>query len=157
MSQNPLSASVNAYVMQDEARHVAFGRLALRDYYPQLGDAERREREEFVLEASRHMRDRFTSSELWGAIGLPEKECIEWVDNSEAMRLFRSRLFSRIVPIVRDIGLWTDYVQEGFVKMGVLEFCDPNLDVDIMLDNDQKVAEEFDARRVVADTIAAAH
>jgi hypothetical protein len=35
-SQNPLAASVNAYVMQDEARHVAFGRLALRDYYPQL-------------------------------------------------------------------------------------------------------------------------
>ena len=28
--------SVNAYVMQDEARHVAFGRFALRDYYPQL-------------------------------------------------------------------------------------------------------------------------
>ena len=30
--------SVTAYVMQDEARHVAFGRLALRDYYPQLTD-----------------------------------------------------------------------------------------------------------------------
>jgi hypothetical protein len=27
-AQNPLAASVNAYVMQDEARHVAFGRLA---------------------------------------------------------------------------------------------------------------------------------
>ena len=33
-SQNPLAAAVNAYVMQDEARHVAFGRFALRDYYP---------------------------------------------------------------------------------------------------------------------------
>ena len=31
---NPLAAAVTAYVMQDEARHVAFGRLALRDYYP---------------------------------------------------------------------------------------------------------------------------
>ena len=40
-SKNPLAAAVNAYVMQDEARHVAFGRLALRDYYPQLTDAER--------------------------------------------------------------------------------------------------------------------
>jgi hypothetical protein len=154
MSQNPLAASVNAYVMQDEARHVAFGRLALRDYYPQLSDGERREREEFVLEASRHMRDRFTSNELWSAVGLPEKECIEWVENSEAMRLFRSRLFTRIVPIVRDIGLWTDRVQEGFVKMGVLEFCDPNIDVETLLENDQKVAEEFDARAAVADTIA---
>ena len=28
--------ALNAYVMQDEARHVMFGRLALRDYYPQL-------------------------------------------------------------------------------------------------------------------------
>lgn len=35
-AQNPLAASVNAYVMQDEARHVAFGRLSLRDYYPEL-------------------------------------------------------------------------------------------------------------------------
>src|SRR5262245_10578624 len=46
-SQNPLAAAVNAYVMQDEARHVAFGRFALRDYYPQLTQAERDEREEF--------------------------------------------------------------------------------------------------------------
>src|SRR6266404_4322842 len=42
-AQNPLAAAVNAYVMQDEARHVAFGRIALRDYYPQLSDAERSE------------------------------------------------------------------------------------------------------------------
>ena len=50
-SKNPLAASVNAYVMQDEARHVAFGRFALRDYYPQLTQAERDEREEFAVEA----------------------------------------------------------------------------------------------------------
>src|SRR5437660_7908240 len=39
-SKNPLAAAVNAYVMQDEARHVAFGRLSLRDYYMQISDAE---------------------------------------------------------------------------------------------------------------------
>ena len=33
---NTLAGAVNAYVMQDEARHVSFGRLALREYYPQL-------------------------------------------------------------------------------------------------------------------------
>jgi hypothetical protein len=32
--------------MQDEAHHVAFGRLALSDYYPQLTDKERDERED---------------------------------------------------------------------------------------------------------------
>src|SRR5205814_2350312 len=31
-AQNPLAAQVNAYVMQDESRHVAFGRLALSEY-----------------------------------------------------------------------------------------------------------------------------
>ena len=60
-SKNPLAAAVNAYVMQDEARHVAFGRIALRDYYPQLSEAERGEREEFVVEACWHMGDRFNS------------------------------------------------------------------------------------------------
>jgi len=45
---NPLVKQLLAYVMQDEARHVAFGRLALRDYYAELTSAERAEREEFV-------------------------------------------------------------------------------------------------------------
>jgi hypothetical protein len=47
-AKNPLAAQVNAYVMQDEARHVAFGRIALREYYPQLTQKERDEREEFA-------------------------------------------------------------------------------------------------------------
>lgn len=156
MSKNPLSASVNAYVMQDEARHVAFGRLALRDYYPHLSSSEMAEREEFLIEGCWHMRDRFTSSELWEAAGLPEKECMEWVEKSEGMRLFRTRLFSRIVPIVRDIGMWSDNVQAAFEKMGLLEFCDPNLDVDLLLSADEKVAEEFDAQAHVTQAIQAA-
>ncbi|MEO8605697.1 MAG: ferritin-like domain-containing protein, partial [bacterium] len=58
-AKNSLARAVNAYVMQDEARHVAFGRLALRDYYPHLTQAERDEREEFAVEACYLMRDRF--------------------------------------------------------------------------------------------------
>src|SRR5260370_16469346 len=42
-AKNSLAAAVNAYVMQDEARHVAFGRLALREYYPHLPHAARAE------------------------------------------------------------------------------------------------------------------
>src|SRR5438552_8049295 len=91
-SKNPLAAAVNAYVMQDEARHVAFGRIALRDYYPQLSDAERGEREEFVVDACWHMRDRFNQLEVWQRLGLPVEECVRIVDQSEAMNLFRSRI-----------------------------------------------------------------
>ena len=104
-SKNPLAASVNAYVMQDESRHVAFGRLALRDYYPQLSEAERDEREEFVVEACYHMRDRFNQRELWESLGLPVEDCL-LADAVRQMRQFRTRLFTRIVPTVKDIGLW---------------------------------------------------
>ena len=117
-AKNPLAAAVNAYVMQDEARHVAFGRLALRDYYPQLSDAERDEREEFVVEACYHMRDRFNQREVWETLGLPVEECIQATMQSDQMRQFRTRLFTRIVPTVKDIGLWGSRVQQGLRRHG---------------------------------------
>jgi hypothetical protein len=153
-SKNPLAAAVNAYVMQDEARHVAFGRLALRDYYPQLSDAERKEREDFVVEACWHMRDRFNSLEVWQRLGLPADECIRIVDESEPMKVFRSRIFSRIVPTVRDIGLWGKGVQEAFAAMGAIEFAD--VDAAALLENDARVADEFDAKGRLQDAAAAA-
>src|SRR6266576_1656490 len=152
-AQNPLAAAVNAYVMQDEARHVAFGRLALRDYYPQLTDAERNEREEFVVDACWHMRDRFRGREVWERLGLPVDECIEILDHSETMQLFRSRLFTRIVPTVKDIGLWGPKVQEAFAAMGAIEFA--KLDAAALLDNDARVAEDFDAKMRLKDASVA--
>src|ERR1700687_4589904 len=144
-SKNPLAAAVNAYVMQDEARHVAFGRLALRDYYPQLSDAERNEREEFVVEACYHMRDRFNQREVWERVGLPVEECIQATLQSDQMKQFRTRLFTRIVPTVKDIGLWGQRVQKAYADMGVLDFA--TIDAEALLENDARVAEEFDARR----------
>jgi len=152
-SKNPLAAAVNAYVMQDEARHVAFGRLALRDYYPQLTDAERAEREEFTVQACWHMRDRFNQKEVWERLGLPVDECIEILDHSETMQLFRSRLFTRIVPTVKDIGLLGPKVQEAFAAMGAIEFA--KIDAAALLDNDARVAEDFDAKMRLKDASAA--
>src|SRR5213592_40244 len=144
-AKNRLAASVNAYVMQDEARHVAFGRLALRDFYPQLSDAERAEREEFVVEASYLMRDRFLAEEVWEHLGLPVEECLKATLQSDQMKQFRTRLFTRIVPTVKDIGLWGQRVQKAYADMGVLDFA--TIDAEALLENDAKVAEEFDARR----------
>ena len=100
-----LAKQLLAYVMQDEARHVAFGRISLKDYYSALSDAERNEREEFVVEACYLMRDRFRGEEVFETLGLNVKECAEWVDTSPLMIQFRSHLFSPIVPIVKDIGV----------------------------------------------------
>jgi len=143
-SKNQLAAAVNAYVMQDEARHVAFGRLALREYYPQLSQAERDEREEFVVDACWHMRDRFNQLEVWQRLGLPIEQCLEIVNNSDSMKLFRGRIFSRIVPTVKDIGLWGPRVQKAFLEMGAMEFASVNAEA--LLENDNKVADEFDAK-----------
>ncbi|MEM7251960.1 MAG: ferritin-like domain-containing protein [Pseudomonadota bacterium] len=142
-SANPLASAVNAYVMQDEARHVSFGRLALRDFYPELTDAERDEREEFVVEACYHMRNRFNQMEVWDRLELPLDECASAVEQSENTKLFRTRLFSRIVPTVRDIGLWGPRVRTAYADMGVMEYAE--VDAEAMLDNDHRVAEEFDA------------
>jgi hypothetical protein len=151
-AQNPLAAAVNAYVMQDEARHVAFGRLALRDFYPQLSDAERKEREDFVVTACWRMRDRFNQREVWERLGLPVEECLKIVDESEPMKIFRSRIFSRIVPTVKDIGLWGPQVQEAFAAMGAIEFA--KVDAAALLENDARVAGEFDARTRLYDASA---
>jgi hypothetical protein len=145
MSRNPLFAAVNAYVMQDEARHVAFGRLALREYYPELSDAERDEREEFVVEACYLMRDRFDQRDVWENLGLPVAECLTAVQHSEQMKQFRRRLFTRIVPTVKDIGLWGPRVRRAYEDMGVMAFAD--VDAEALLANDGRVADEHDARR----------
>lgn len=150
---NPLAASVNAYVMQDEARHVAFGRLSLREYYPQLTQAERDEREEFLVEACYLMRDRFEAREVWQNLGLPVDQCVTYARESEGQKMFRRFLFNRIVPIVKDIGLWGEKIRHGYDQMGVLEFAD--LDIDAMQANDEAVALEYDARRKHMEEVAA--
>jgi hypothetical protein len=144
---------VNAYVMQDEARHVSFGRLALREYYPHLSEAERDEREEFVVEALYFMRDRFNQSEVWERLGLPAKVLDDIHYNSKQMQSFRGRLFSRVVPTVKDIGLWGPRVQKAFADMGVMDYA--KIDVVEVLANDGRVAEEFDRKMFVEKAIAA--
>ncbi len=144
-AKNPLARAVNAYVMQDEARHVAFGRLALRDYYPQLTQAERDEREEFVVEACYLMRDRFLAEEVWETIGLPAAECIAYVDASPEMRAFRSRLFTRIVPTIKDIGLWGPKIRHAYAEMGIIGFAD--VDAEALMREDEQVALEMDRLR----------
>ena len=59
MTEEPLLKQLLRYVMSDEARHVAFGVLSLKEYYAELSDAELRERQEFAFEAALRMRDRF--------------------------------------------------------------------------------------------------
>jgi hypothetical protein len=141
-SKNLLCRQVNAYVMQDEARHVAFGRLALRDYYPQLTEPERREREDFVIEGLIYLSERLRSREMWEKLGYEPDEVLQAIQESEGNIRQRMRLFSRIVPTVRDIGLWSPRVQKAFADMGAMKYA--TTDADAMLEKDSRVAEDFD-------------
>nr|WP_203593132.1 ferritin-like domain-containing protein [Streptomyces sp. SID9124] len=145
----PLPKQILAYVMQDEARHVAFGRMALRDYYKQLSDAERREREEFVIEGCYLMRDRLSGVEVLENFGVGKQEAKDLSEHSEFLQLFRKLLFSRIVPCVKDIGLWGERLQKAYVDMGVLELGDSNLD--LLMAQDEEIAEQLDKDRFAAE------
>ena len=154
IAQNPLAKQVNAYVMEDEARHVAFGRLSLRDYYPELTEAERGEREEFLVEACYLMRDRMTSASIvYETLGLPVKECQEFTEQSEIVKLYRTLLFQRIVPIVKDIGLWGSKVQKAYADMGVLHYAD--LDPETLQQQDEDIAKQIDAAKARSDYVSA--
>jgi 1,2-phenylacetyl-CoA epoxidase catalytic subunit len=141
-SEEPLAKAINTFVMQDEARHVAFGRLALRDYYPNVTQAERDEREEFVVEACYLMKDRFMAEEVWERMGLDVERCMKYVDESEMTQEFRKLLFSRIVPTVKDIGLWGPKVRKAYADMGVIQFQD--LDPDELSAQDELIARKLD-------------
>ena len=142
----PLAQALNTYVMQDEARHVAFGRLALRDFYPQLTQAERDEREEFCTEACHLMQERFVGEEVWRNLDIDADECIQFMRASEHFRAFRSHLFSRIVPTLKDIGLFGDRMRDTFAQMGIIGY--ENHDLDSLIEQDEMVARELDRTRV---------
>ena len=153
-TEEPLAKAINTYVMQDEARHVAFGRLALKDVYPNLTQAERDEREEFVVEACYLMRDRFRAKEVWERLGFDVDRCLAFVDESEMMQMFRSMLFSRIVPTVKDIGLWGPKIQKAYADMGVIKYAD--VDPDELAAQDESLARKLDTSKGLSEEAEAA-
>jgi len=121
-AQEPLIKQITHLVMQDEARHVAFGVQSLKGFYLDMPGNELRDREDFVVESSRLLRDRFLAQEVWATLGLPQQACEEAAASSELMRVYRRLLFSKIVPNVKRLGLLTDRVRRGFEELDILEF-----------------------------------
>ena len=60
---------------------------------------------------------------------------------------------TRIVPILKEIGLFGPKVQKALGDMGVMGYAD--IDVEQLIANDLKVADDFDAKKFVNDAIAA--
>ncbi len=126
-TKEPLIKELTRYVMLDEARHVAFGVITLRDFCAkELNEKELQERQDFVYEASILMRDRFSGEEVFERMGLPVAECVELNMKSPAMKEFRKMLFSKIVPNLKRIGLLTGNLRQRFAapELDILKFED---------------------------------
>jgi hypothetical protein len=122
MSTEPLLTDLLHYVIRDESRHVAFGVLALTDYYDDMSERDRREREEFVFEGCRLMRDRLLADQVWERMGWPVDEVRQVVLTSPVMIEFRKMLFSKVVPNVKRLGLLTPWLRERFTELDILKF-----------------------------------
>jgi hypothetical protein len=127
MTPDPLLKQLLRYVMSDEARHVAFGVLSLKEYYGGLSDAELRERQEFAFEAAVRMRDRFLQQEVWVRMGIKPKEILPLVLCDPGRDMFQQMLFSKIVPNCKKLGLLDagdGWLRTKFTEMGVIQFED---------------------------------
>ncbi len=127
ITTEPLLKKLLRYVMSDEARHVAFGVLTLKEYYQHLTQAEIRERQEFAFEAAVRMRDRFLQQEVWERMGLKPAEVLPIVMMAPQRQLFQQMLFTKIVPNCKKLGLLDagdGWLRQKFGELGVIQFED---------------------------------
>lgn len=124
MAAEPLIKDLVRYVMKDESRHVAFGVISLKGYYDDMPEHERRDREEFVIEACHLMRDRLVGEQIADYFGWKPDEVRQIVLSSAPMRTFRQLLFTRVVPNIKKLGLLTPRVRKGFEALEIIQFED---------------------------------
>jgi len=126
LTREPLLKSLLANVIQDEARHVHYGVLALREYISkELSDAERQEREDWSFEVALLMRNRFMAHEVyeeWFEGTMPRSRWNEIILGSPGMAEFRQVMFRRLVPNLEAIGLLSPRIQGHYERAGLLQF-----------------------------------
>jgi hypothetical protein len=124
-TNEPLLKKLLTYVITDEARHVHFGVLALQEFFTQLTERERREREDWVFEVSLFLRNRFLAHELYDEYYAHAMTRAEWdvlMQSSEMMSTFRTVMFKRVIPNLKRIGLLSDRIRPKYAELGLLHF-----------------------------------
>jgi hypothetical protein len=126
MTKEPLLKSLLRMVIQDEARHVHYGVLALREHITrELSESERREREDWAFEVALLMRNRFMAYEVyeeWFEGRMTRPQWREVVLGAPGMNQFRQTMFSRLVPNLREIGLMSERVLPRYEKAGLMKY-----------------------------------
>ena len=126
LTKEPLLKQLLKMVIQDEARHVHYGVLALRDHIKkELSERERQEREDWALEVALLMRNRFMAYEVfeeWGEGKMSREQWRKMVNAAPGMIQFRQVMFSRLVPNLREIGLMTPRILPRYEDAGLMQY-----------------------------------
>ena len=98
----PLLVAILTSIMQDEARHIAFGRLALERTVRESSPSERARYEDFIATCVHEISYGFFPRPVFEELGLPNIDLLRTTVFASAQhRLFREDLFSVLVPGVR--------------------------------------------------------
>jgi len=122
----PLLRRLLELVIQDEARHVHFGVVALEVAYARMPENERRMREDWAYEMCLLLRNRFLAHayyEQYYAHAMSRRSWDRIVLDSDFLARFRVRTFQRILPNLRRIGLLSDRVQKHYAALGILQYA----------------------------------
>jgi hypothetical protein len=117
---DPVIQRITDLVARDEARHVAFGALALEGLYRELSSREMAERKEFVKEAALLMSRRFRLEEIWERVDVRTADGVEFALNDPTMVEFRRLMFAKIVAMLSRLTLLTDDVRAHLVQLALL-------------------------------------
>jgi hypothetical protein len=125
-TKEPLLKQLLKNVIQDEARHVHYGVCALREHFTKhISERERQEREDWAFEVALLMRNRFMAYEIyeeWFEGRMSRAEWREFVTIAPGMDQFRTVMFSRLVPNLREIGLLTPRVMQRYEQVGLMKY-----------------------------------
>jgi hypothetical protein len=119
----PLLRRMLRYVLRDEARHVGFGLLSLAEHYRELSQNERRERQEFALDAVLLLRGRFRRDEFWESMEV-DRTTIDGLYQRYQARPnpYESAMLHRVTKNCRTIGLLggaDDWLGPRLVREGI--------------------------------------
>lgn len=109
---DPIIRSITKMIARDEARHIAFGHVALLGLYDEMTSTELNDRDAFLREAIHLMSQRFLLREVWERLGLDVTAGMRFAKNDPNMVAFRQLLFHKVVQILRQIGLLSDGIRE---------------------------------------------
>ncbi|HEY3449096.1 MAG TPA: ferritin-like domain-containing protein [Myxococcales bacterium] len=148
-TREPLLQELLRRVITDEARHVHFGVVALRDWYGRvLPERERREREDWAFEVVLMMRDRFLAHEYYEEHWAHALRRTAWdraISDSDFMAFFRRTMLKRVVPNLKRIHLLSDRIRPHYAREGMLawenERAAPDLTAEDLLEGERPRAE----------------